>query len=118
MSKPSIGSVWVKDQSSDPGDLVDRNTERKKLFGKLAEYLEAGSREARILVTGDRGVGKSILTRAVIEDFASKHQDRVVSVRVLGRGVGYRAFLQAFARDLAQALRPHAKRWKKPEIDI
>lgn len=118
MPTPSIGSVWVNDQGSEPGHLVDRNAERKKLFGKLSEYLDAGSRGARILVTGDRGVGKSILTRAVIDEFAVANQDRIVSIRVNGRGVGYRAFLQAFARDLAQALRPHARRWGKPGIDI
>ncbi len=118
MPSPSIGSVWVNDQGSDPGDLVDRNAERRKLFGKLVEYLDSGSREARILVTGDRGVGKSILTRAVIEGFAHANQDRVVSIRVNGRGVAYRAFLQTFARDLAKALRPHAKRWSKPEVDV
>ncbi len=118
MPKPSIGSVWVNDQGSEPGDLVDRNAERKKLFGKLTEYLETGSRGARILVTGDRGVGKSILTRAVIDEFVRANQDRVVSVRVNGRGVGYRAFLQTFARDLAQALRPHTRRWNKPAVDV
>jgi hypothetical protein len=117
MPKPPVGYVWVNHESSDPGDLVNRNAERKELFDLLTALLGAGSRGARILVTGDRGVGKSILTRAVIEDFVRANQDRVVSVRVNGRGVGYRAFLQTFARDLALVLRPYARRWSKPDID-
>jgi hypothetical protein len=117
MAPPSVGSVWVNHQSSDPNDLVNRNAERKKLFKLLTEHLAAGNGQGRILVTGDRGVGKSILTRAVIDEFVRANQDCVVSVRVNGRGVGYRAFLQTFARDLAQALRPHAKRWNKTDVD-
>lgn len=115
---PPIGSVWVNHGSTEPGDLVNRNNERKKLFGLLSEIVDSGLLSERILVTGDRGVGKSILTRAVIEEFVRANQARVVSLHINGRGVGYRAFLQHFARELAQALRPHAQRWRQPHIDL
>lgn len=106
-----VGSVWINPLSTSPADLVNRTREREKLLGRLEEYLDADSPEARILVTGDRGVGKSILTRAVLEEFAAQHQDRVVLILVKGRGVDYRDFLKAFALDLARLVRPYAGRW-------
>lgn len=107
-----LPTAWLRPKSTDPRDLVNRNDERGWLYDRLADYLDEDTDGARILVCGDRGLGKSILTRAVVEEFAYKHSDRVVAVIVNGRGIGYRSFLNDLARGIVESVMPHARRWK------
>lgn len=108
-----MGTAWIRPQSTEPTDLINRNEERRRFARILDDYFESGGEGARILVTGDRGVGKSILTRAVIRDFAARYPDKAVSIVVNGRGIGYRRFLEELARSLVEEIRPHAQRWRR-----
>jgi len=89
-----LGAAWVRPTSVDPGDLVNRDAEREQLLSVLEDYrntaMEAGSasaREARILISGERGVGKSILTRKVLADFGARHPDQVIIATINARGL-------------------------------
>ncbi len=73
----------------------------KELDSWLEGLLEAGESDGKLLVTGDRGVGKSIFTHAVAKAFAARHRDRVVLLEVDCRGKRAQAFFPAVARELA-----------------
>ena len=118
MPSPFVGPAWIQPLSTDPKYLINRNDERRKLLARLTDYLETEVASARILITGDRGVGKSILTRAILTEFAHQNQQNVIAIILNARGVGYRKFLQEFARELASNVRPHAQRWKTPYVDV
>jgi Cdc6-like AAA superfamily ATPase len=95
-----------------PGDLVNRDAEREQLLSVLEDYrntaMEAGSagaREARILISGERGVGKSILTRKVLADFGARHPDQVIIATINARGLranGREAEAKALVEQAAQ----------------
>ncbi len=108
-----IGTAWLRPTSTDPHDLIDRKDDTQRLRARLLDYVFEGRGRARLLISGERGVGKSILTRTVLDAVAADAPDTVVTVVVNGRGIGYRRFLEQFARDLAAAVRPHSIRWRK-----
>jgi len=92
---------------SEPGDLVNRDAERDQLLRILEDYRitatethTASAREARILISGERGVGKSILTRRVLADFEARHPDQIHRCHS-GRA---KPSLQAVLTEIAKAL--------------
>jgi hypothetical protein len=122
---PRLGAAWVRPTSVDPGDLVNRDTEREKLLGILEDYrataMETGTasaREARLLISGERGVGKSILTRRVLADFKARHPDQVVAATIDARSLQYRAVLSEIASALVTQVRPQAESHRKELLPL
>lgn len=99
-----VNAAWLKVVSVDPTLMVDRDDAREDLVRRLDELREADIRDAYVLITGARGVGKSIFTRAAIAEFEDNHPDHIVAIVVDGRGLGYRSFLSRFAEQLAERL--------------
>lgn len=100
-----INAAWIQPISTDPALLVDRDEERAALRRYLDESLEAQIRDVQILISGARGVGKSILTKSVLQRFERDHADKVIALTVDGRGLRYREFLRQFADRLSAGLR-------------
>ena len=75
---PRVNAAWLDPVSTDPALLVNRAAEIEDLFQRLEEYREAEKHNANLIVTGPRGVGKSIFTRAVLSRFAAAHPTQVV----------------------------------------
>lgn len=98
-------AVWLKPKSVDTKLIVNREAEIKDLAKRLTQFREEGQREAHLLVTGARGVGKSIFTRAVLARLETADPAAFVSVVVDSRGAAFRPFLNTLARDLVAALR-------------
>jgi GTPase SAR1 family protein len=95
---------------------VNRDNERERLLSILEDYRntaieanEPSAREARILVSGERGVGKSILTRRVLAEFEQKHPHQVITVTIDSRSLPYRAVLSELARALTSKVQPEAQ---------
>ncbi len=107
MSK-HVNAAWIQPVSTDPALLVDRDEEQKSLRRYLDESLEARQRDVQILVSGPRGVGKSIFTKTVLRQFARANPKSVLVLTVDGRGLRYREFLRQVADRLALALRERA----------
>jgi len=105
MSSKHVNAAWIQPVSTDPTLLVDREEEQAALRRYLEESLEARIRDVQILVSGPRGVGKSILTKSVLNEFGRAHATEVIALTVDGRGLRYREFLRQFADRLAAALR-------------
>lgn len=102
-------TVWLRPTSIDPRFLVDREAERAELRQSLLEFIRFGDRSARLLVSGDRGVGKSILTHWVLAELDRREglppsAPPIVTVVVEGRSLRYRSALKEMARQLADAL--------------
>ena len=120
-----LGAAWVRPLSVDPGDLVDRDRERAYLLSILEDYRntaieanEPSAREARILISGERGVGKSILTRRVIDEFEKKHPHQVIAVTIDSRSLPYRAVLAELAKALVAKVLPEATEHRKELLPL
>lgn len=114
-----LGAAWIRPTSVEPGDLVNRDAERNRLMDILEDYRvtaidtgTVGAREARILISGERGVGKSILTRKVLDDFRARHPDHVVAATIDARSLQYRAVLTEIATKLVAQVRPQAEKYR------
>ena len=113
MERTYLGAAWVNPNTTEPEYLVDRDDEQRKMLAIFEDYLNqwkaypsTGLRDARILVTGDRGVGKSILTRAVLKSLGDKNPKTVVPIYVDSRNLRLRQSLVQMAKDLVKRLRP------------
>lgn len=109
-------AAWLLPVSTDPSLLVDRDRELDTLVRWLEEHRVGQIREGHILITGARGVGKSIFTRTALRRFEARHPDQAVCITVDSRNIGYRAFLSRFAEHLSDAIRPHAEKGKRHDI--
>lgn len=97
-----VNANWIKLRKTDPGLFVNRQAKVEELRGWLDGLIEAGETEGSVLVTGERGVGKSIFTRAVARAFAARNRERVVLLEVDCRGVGWETFPGEVAKELAR----------------
>lgn len=71
------------------------------LVVRLSSFLEPGApSEARILVRGQRGIGKSMLSRKAIDEIRATHGPLTVTVDGARTGHGPEAFLRQLAKDL------------------
>ncbi|HNC97080.1 MAG TPA: ATP-binding protein, partial [Myxococcota bacterium] len=93
--------AWVAPKSVAPQHFVNRSRDVRRLMGILEDLCSAGTAGAKILVTGDRGVGKSIFTRHVIDRFGQDHPE-VLTLVTDARGITYPTFLQSLARELVK----------------
>jgi GTPase SAR1 family protein len=111
-----MNTAWIQPVSVDPTLLVGREAERERLVRKLQDHLEGGYREARLLVVGPRGVGKSILTHAALRELERRSHGVAVCVTVDSRGLRYRPFLNLVARALVEGLRPKAAQGRRESL--
>lgn len=110
-----VNAVWLDQLSTDPRFLVNREREVADLLAILAEFKQAGRKSGQILVTGERGVGKSIFSRTALARFAASDAN-VIAVEVAGRGLSYRRLLDEIARRLVAAVIAKAEKVGKPGV--
>ncbi|MDI1434257.1 AAA family ATPase [Polyangium sorediatum] len=113
MPPSRVNAVWLQPISTDPGLLVNREEELDDLVRRLDELREAQLREAHFMITGARGVGKSIFTRAALARFEKKYPDQAVCLTVDSRGLRYRPFLNRLANRLVDEIKPRAEKFKR-----
>lgn len=115
MPRPQRTSVaWLKQLSTSPAHLVNRVDELDELSWLLKDYLDNGVRDGRIMLSGQRGMGKSILGRAVLEAFMAANPEQVIGLHVDARGMEARSTLNQLARQLVE--RTEAKGSEDPEL--
>jgi DNA polymerase III delta prime subunit len=108
-----VNAAWLQPVSTDPTLLVDREEKLLDLVRRLEEHREAQIHEAHFLITGPRGVGKSIFTREALRRFERAHPDQTICITVDSRGLRYRSFLNRFAQNLVERVQPHAEKGKR-----
>lgn len=111
-------AAWIKPVSIESALFVNRTAELEDLIRRLDELREAEQREAHFLITGARGVGKSMFTRTALERFAQKHKDHVVCIVVDSRGLGYRPFLSRLANQLIEQIRSQAEKTRRLDLAL
>jgi Cdc6-like AAA superfamily ATPase len=111
-----VNAAWIKPVSIEPALFVNRTAETEDLLRRLEELREAQEREAHFLITGARGVGKSVFTRTALERFVRKHADHVVCITVDSRGLRYRPFLNRLANQLVEQIRSQAEKTRRPDL--
>lgn len=102
----TIGAAWLVPTSIEPRLFVNRDRERKQIEDTLEDLFRSNARRYRMVIVGERGVGKSILTSVAARSFADRHKDRVIRVEVNGRSIGFRQFLKALASGLIEQTKP------------
>lgn len=101
--KPSRSTCFQPENYSELGLFADRTELRELLAATLAAYLEPGAAgQGRILVRGQRGVGKSMLARHAIEAVVGEYGPLRVEVDCASGGHGPEAVLRQLARALAR----------------
>jgi predicted ATPase len=104
-----VNAAWLDPISTEPSLLVNRDEEIDRLIGYLDELRETGLHEGHVVLSGARGVGKSIFTRAALARFQRARDDHAVCISVDCRGLKYRPLLSNLARALIDAVRPRAE---------
>lgn len=102
----TIGAAWLTPTSIEPRLFANRDKERQLIEEILEDLLRSHARRYRLVIFGDRGIGKSILTSVASQNFAARYPNRVVRVEVNGRMIGFRQFLKALAGGLVEQTRP------------
>ena len=101
--QPTRSACFQPDNYLDLVLFTNREDRLSDLVERLRSVLEPGARgEARILVRGHRGVGKSILTRKAIGDAVASVGGLYVIVDGAKTGHGPDAMLKRIARDLGR----------------
>jgi len=113
---PRVNAAWIQPVSTDPVLLVDREEEQSALRGYIVEHLDANLHDVQILVSGARGVGKSILTRAVLKGLERDRPHDVIALVIDGRGQRHREFLRQFANGLADAVRARCESPRRADL--
>lgn len=117
MGRP-VNAAWLQPVSTDPSLLVNRDEELGRLVRYLEDLRESLACDAHILVSGARGVGKSIFTRAALDRFQRAHPDQAVCLTVDCRGLRYRPFLTSVASKLIAAIRPLAEKTRRTDLAV
>jgi Cdc6-like AAA superfamily ATPase len=75
---------FFKPDAIEPGLLYNRQTELAWLVDSISTYLKDGNRDARrslsFCVSGEKGVGKTILTKAALQKVRNEYSDRAIFV--------------------------------------
>ncbi len=113
-----VNAAWLQPISTEPALLVNREKELERLTGYLEELRATGLREGHVLLSGARGVGKSIFTRTALARFQRAHGDHAVCITVDCRGLKYRPFLSNLARALIDAIRPSVDATSRKDLAV
>jgi hypothetical protein len=101
--RPSRSACFQPDNYRNPELFADRETLTEHLTETLRCFLEPGAPgEARILVRGQRGIGKSMVSRRAIDRVVAELGPLFVEVDAARTGHGPEPFLRQLARALAQ----------------
>jgi hypothetical protein len=99
--------------SVDPVDIVDRDRVVKWLQAGLDSFFRDRSHGRAIAILGERGIGKSIVMRRVIDPLRERHGSDTLFLVVDCRGVGsQRRVYHELARQAVDQLKP----MRKPEL--
>ncbi len=118
MRASTIGAAWLTPTSIEARLFANRTKERQRIHGILEDLFQSHTRRYRVVIFGDRGIGKSILTSVASQEFAKQHADRVVRVEVNGRSIAFRQFLKALASGLVENTRPLLSSLKPDEQQV
>lgn len=113
---PPVSAAWIDPVSVDPKLLVNREYERRKLYELVSDSIRNNVRSARFQVSGDRGSGKSILSRAVLADLSRDFGSKIVPLAIDSRSLRYRSFLDLVARQLSSLLLERARSEGRSEL--
>lgn len=101
--RPSRSASFQPDNYRDAALFADREALTEDLAEMLSSYLEPGAPgQARILVRGQRGIGKSMVSRRAIKRVVDELGPLFVEVDGARTGHGPEPFLRQLARSLAQ----------------
>lgn len=101
MSK--LRTPWIDPVSVDPKHFVNRTKDRRFLREMLEEYVDYKRRKATLLIGGERGIGKSIFGRTVLQDLADgERKRRVLTLVVEARTKSIEGVLIEYAKKLAE----------------
>src|SRR5262245_1200589 len=99
---PPRSACFRPDAYKDLRLFADRTDEADDLVSRLDSYLAPDSpNDAHLLVRGQRGVGKSILVRGVLDRVKQKWAVLVAEVDCAVIGIGPESVLRTLARELA-----------------
>jgi hypothetical protein len=99
---PPRSACFRPDEYKDLTLFADRTEEREELESVLDSYLEPDAPgNARVLIRGQRGVGKSMIARKVVYDVAHRWALLTAEADCAMIGVGPEPVLRALARTLA-----------------
>jgi hypothetical protein len=104
--RSQIGAAWLNPTSIEARLFANREDQRRQLEGILDDLYKTHNRRYRVVIYGDRGIGKSILTSIATQNFAKQYPERVIRVEVNGRAIGFRQFLKDLASGLVDATKP------------
>ena len=103
--QPTRSACFVPDNYTDLRLFANRTADREDLAATLGSFLSPGAPgEGRILVRGDRGTGKSILSRMALDQVLQQHGPIAVTVDAANASYGPDAFMRRLATDLAREL--------------
>lgn len=101
-STPTRTACFQPDNYRDLDLFADREELLAELIATLNSHIEPGApRQGRILVRGQRGIGKSMLTRKAIAEVRASYGPLTVTVDGQRTGHGPEAFLRQLAKDLS-----------------
>jgi hypothetical protein len=111
----------------DPRFFVNRPAEAERLKRRLRDWIHYRKSDGLLLIRGERGIGKSIFGRSVLQDIACEFPKRVLPVVVNERFVGDRSSLRKLAQALATEARDALERagraeeitrWVQPLLEL
>lgn len=105
-----LTDTWLEPLSVEPRFFVNRSAETERLKKRLRNWISYQKSDGLILIRGERGIGKSIFGRAVLQDIALEFPLRVISVVVNDRFVGDQSALRKLAQALANEARDALER--------
>jgi hypothetical protein len=106
---PPRSACFRPDEYKDLALFADRRDEREELVSVLDSYLEPGAPgNVRVLIRGQRGVGKSMIARKIVEEVAQKWALLIAEADCAMIGVGPEAVLRSLARTLADEAAAHS----------
>lgn len=97
---PRLRTPWLAPVSVKPEHFVNRTADVERALELLGDFVAYDRRQALVLISGDRGIGKSIFGRHVLARLAALHTTKVIPVVVDHRAIGERVFLKRFAKEL------------------
>lgn len=103
-----LPTPWLDPVGVDPALFVNRTEKVKELTDLLGDLVEYKQRKELIVVSGDRGIGKSIFVRKVLHDLRQAARSDLLLLVVDHRGSDDRAILKHFIRALLEAASPLA----------
>ena len=106
---PPRSACFRPDEYKDLALFADRRDESEELVSVLDSYLEPGAPgNVRMLIRGQRGVGKSMIARKIVGEVAQTWHLLIAEADCAMIGVGPEAVLRSLARTLADEASKHA----------